>query len=77
MKTIYSVERQEITNFNQVKRTDTINNDAFSLDHVNSKIKDYAEAWRDESRFIQHNPGQSIIYFADYRVEYTRIPKTT
>jgi len=70
--TIYRIERCEI-HPNRIK-SDIIGIDFTNLTLCNDKIIDYAEAWRKEANRIQHNAGQSVVFFKNYRVEFTRLP---
>ena len=67
----YHIERAEI-HPRKIKADIIIPEYPHNLSYVNGKIQDYAEAWRRDAVRIQHNPGQSIIYYPDYRVEFTR-----
>jgi hypothetical protein len=71
---IYKIERCEI-HPNRI-RSDIIGRDFTSLDECNQKIMDYAEAWRKEAWLIQHHAGQSVVFFKEYYVEFTRLPST-
>lgn len=51
-----------------------IGQDFTNLTLCNAKIRDYAEAWRKEARLIQHHAGQTVVFFKDYRVAFTRLP---
>lgn len=74
--TQYRIKRDAIWN-------DSFYNDSIilefssSLEEINIKIKDYAESWKSESNLIQHHAGQSVVYYDNHRVEYTRIPNIT
>lgn len=71
---IYRIERCEIRP-NRIRSE--ILDYFIDLDRCNGKIRDYAEAWRKEARLIQHHAGQSVVFFKDYRVEFTRLPSVS
>lgn len=70
--TIYRIERCEISS-NRI-RSEIVGIDFKNLSECNNKIIDYAEAFRKEANLIQHHAGQSVVFFKNYRIEYTRLP---
>ena len=71
---VYRIERCEV-HPNRIK-SDLIVADFTDLNKCNGKIKDFAEAHRKEAKLIQHYPGQSVVFFKSYYVEFTRLPST-
>ena len=73
---MYRIERTEYV-FNADNEADVVSDEYLPVefkDHekADSKIVDYAEAWRKESTLIQHHAGQSVVYFPWGYVEFSR-----
>lgn len=76
MTTIYKIELTTINDENVITDKSIVNIDFTSLSTCNNKIKDYAEVYRKSASFILHRPGQSVTFFKNYRMEFTRLPSS-
>jgi hypothetical protein len=70
---VYRIERAEITNIGAVDSC-KIGREFKTLEECNGKIMDYAESHRKNAWKILHLPGQSIVFFKTFRIEFSRLP---
>lgn len=76
MTTIYQIQITSFDNNNNITSNQILDTQFNSLDSCNYKIMDYAEVYRKTSNHIIHNPGQSVAFFKNYRMEFTRLPSS-
>ena len=70
---MYKIEKRTIYNNNMADEV-VILDGSDSLLETASLILSYSTAWESESNLIQHHTGQSVVFFNNKRIEFTRIP---
>jgi len=73
MKT-YKIEQRTIYTSSLPDEVSIINGRT-SLYETNMAISSCANTWEHESNLIQHHAGQSVVFFNNKRIEFTRLPE--